>query len=411
MRFFSIIKKIGSTIILSLFIFSIFGTLAYAQATKPTAGPDCTKEYCALTTIPGAFDACKADKNGVVTCDKGTVKNPVTVIKNIYGISIGIGAMLAIVMIIWAGIQYATTEAITGKSDAKEKWQGAVFGLILLLASYIILRTINVDLVNINLDLGKPIKCTPIKGPDGKDIPCGVDADALGQITKNIAKFANKDIEAEKQAIASQKLLDNLKVEREKMDIELKKHENDAAYFNTPEGKVFEKKRNDLDNSIRAAETSNIKLEISNVLTKADLAVVKAVQTNDLESATKEITSAINVTNQTIIEQSKLTDPQTQETLKTLMSDKFYLSSLKDLTSMTNGSIVGFVSGPSDCYNARNAMENIRYKSVSAINTLQKANRSDLANQMNEQTNTLINKINISSQNAGCQVGAKINPI
>ncbi|HEY4500331.1 MAG TPA: hypothetical protein VJH25_00885, partial [Candidatus Paceibacterota bacterium] len=126
MRFFRItkkvIEKIGSVVILSLFVFSIFGTLAYAQNTQPVTEPDCTKEYCALTTIPGAFDACKADQTGKITCEKGTIKNPVAVIKNIYNISIGIGAMLAIVMIIWAGIEYATTEAITGKSDAKEKW-------------------------------------------------------------------------------------------------------------------------------------------------------------------------------------------------------------------------------------------------------------------------------------------------
>ncbi|MEK9207173.1 MAG: hypothetical protein AAB922_01735 [Patescibacteria group bacterium] len=165
--------------------------MAYAQTpTSATSavGPDCTREYCALTTVPGAFDACKVDKNGVVTCEKDTVKNPVSVIKNIYGISIGIGAMLAIVMIIWAGIEYATTEAIYGKSAAKEKWQGAVFGLVLLLASYIILRTINVDLVNINLDLGTPIKCTPTKDTDGKDIPCGASADALKQMINNMAK-------------------------------------------------------------------------------------------------------------------------------------------------------------------------------------------------------------------------------
>ncbi len=184
MRFFDVAKKISSVVILSLFVFSIFENLTYAQTATPASKLDCTKEYCALTTIPGAFDACKVNKNGVVTCDEGPIKNPVSVIKNIYGISIGIGAMLAIVMIIWAGIEYATTEAVTGKSDAKEKWQGAAFGLLLLLASYIILRTINVDLVNINLDLGTPIKCTPTKDTDGKDIPCGASADALSNIVK-----------------------------------------------------------------------------------------------------------------------------------------------------------------------------------------------------------------------------------
>ncbi len=82
--------------------------------------------------------------------------NPISVITNIYGVSIGVAAILAVGMITWAGIQYATTEAVTGKSDAKGHWEGAIWGLVILLGSYIMLRTINVDLVNINLDLGKP---------------------------------------------------------------------------------------------------------------------------------------------------------------------------------------------------------------------------------------------------------------
>ena len=116
MRLLTILKQIAGMGILSLLAFSIFGTFAYAQS------PDCTKEYCALTTIPGVTEA-------------GKSADPVFVIKNIYGVAIGIGAILAVVMIIWAGVEYATTESITGHSDAKERWMGALFGLILLLAS------------------------------------------------------------------------------------------------------------------------------------------------------------------------------------------------------------------------------------------------------------------------------------
>lgn len=102
-------------------------------------------EYCALTTIPG------------LTTAKQSV-NPVQVVTNIYGVSIGIAAILAVAMIVWAGVEYATVESLGGKSDAKDRWHGALIGLVLLLSSYIILKTINVDLVNINLDLGTPIK-------------------------------------------------------------------------------------------------------------------------------------------------------------------------------------------------------------------------------------------------------------
>jgi len=103
-----------------------------------------SSEYTLLTTIP-------------MVGNVGDVVNPISVMKNIYGISIGVAAILAVVMIIYAGVKYSTEEAITGKSDAKDKIEGAVYGMVLLLASFIILRTINIDLVNINLDLGKPV--------------------------------------------------------------------------------------------------------------------------------------------------------------------------------------------------------------------------------------------------------------
>jgi hypothetical protein len=128
----STLKKMWLGLLLGYFVLPF---IAFAAAPET--------EYVPLTTIPGAFDA-------------GKTVDPVHIIKNIYGISIGIGAILAVGMIIWAGIEYVTVESISGHSDAKDRLMGAVWGILLLLASYIILRTINVDLVNINLDLGAP---------------------------------------------------------------------------------------------------------------------------------------------------------------------------------------------------------------------------------------------------------------
>ncbi len=129
-------------------------SVALAQAV-----PSCPEgTYCALSTIPGITET-------------GKPADPTFIITNIYGISIGIAAILAIGMIIWAGVQYATTEAISGKSEAKKHWQGAIFGLLLLLGSYLILKTINVDLVNQDLSLGNPIGC--VEEISGKRVPCG----------------------------------------------------------------------------------------------------------------------------------------------------------------------------------------------------------------------------------------------
>ncbi len=142
---------------------SLFGLMIMASGSfvhEAVAAVDEDK-YVALTTIPGFTVGCKPAPNGSTAGCVNT--NPLEKIKNLYGVSIGIAAVLAVIMIIWAGVEYATAEAITGKSDAKEKWHGAFAGLALLLCSYLLLRTINIDLVNINLSLGTPV------GGDGVD--------------------------------------------------------------------------------------------------------------------------------------------------------------------------------------------------------------------------------------------------
>lgn len=189
------------------FTFITFITLALPFfAAHAQAVPTCPEgTYCALSTIPGITQT-------------GKPADPTFIITNIYGISIGIAAILAIGMIIWAGIQYATTEAISGKSEAKKHWQGAVFGLLLLLGSYLILKTINVDLVNQDLSLGNPIGC--VEEISGKRVPCGGGAEdaalnaARAQVQAVRAQSEQTRINLEKAkdlAAAKQIELDNAK--------------------------------------------------------------------------------------------------------------------------------------------------------------------------------------------------------
>lgn len=99
-----------------------------------------TTEYVPLTTVPGLFTA-------------GSSTNPVTIIKGIYGLAIGVGSVIATVMLIIAGFEYMYQESITGKSQAKERITNAFLGLLVILGSYILLRTINPALVDFNLTL------------------------------------------------------------------------------------------------------------------------------------------------------------------------------------------------------------------------------------------------------------------
>jgi len=70
-------------------------------------------------------------------------------------IAIAMAGAIAVVIIIVNGIQYMGTGSVWEKGESKAKMGTAIGGIILLLCSYIILYTINPDLVNIKIGIGK----------------------------------------------------------------------------------------------------------------------------------------------------------------------------------------------------------------------------------------------------------------
>ena len=66
---------------------------------------------------------------------------------NVFNFGIAAAIALALIMIIWGGIEYMTTDSWNGKEDGKTKIQDALYGLGLALVSYLILYTINPCLV------------------------------------------------------------------------------------------------------------------------------------------------------------------------------------------------------------------------------------------------------------------------
>jgi amino acid transporter len=65
---------------------------------------------------------------------------------------IGVAGVLAVIVIIIGGIQYITAgDSESRKGDAKERIWKAIIGLILALASWLILYTINPDLVIVDI--------------------------------------------------------------------------------------------------------------------------------------------------------------------------------------------------------------------------------------------------------------------
>ena len=69
---------------------------------------------------------------------------------------LSMAAVFAVVQIVIGGFQYALSEAMGSKQDARDRMTQAIIGLVLGLASFLILNTINPDLVNLGIGI-KPI--------------------------------------------------------------------------------------------------------------------------------------------------------------------------------------------------------------------------------------------------------------
>jgi len=86
-----------------------------------------------------------------ITGPDGTVLNGSTnfsgYLQAIYRIGIGLCFVLGVIMFTWAGIEYIVSESMNTKGDAKNRMTNALIGLAIALVSYILLNTINPDIL------------------------------------------------------------------------------------------------------------------------------------------------------------------------------------------------------------------------------------------------------------------------
>lgn len=87
--------------------------------------------------------------------------------KFLYPFALSVGAILAVIMLVIAGLQMMTASE-GQRSSAKERIQNAILGLLLLVGVYLILHTINPDLLNLKIntsglkiDASSGKTCTP----------------------------------------------------------------------------------------------------------------------------------------------------------------------------------------------------------------------------------------------------------
>lgn len=131
------------------FIVLLLPVLAFAQS------DDGAVKYAPLITIDGLTNSVQGESFSQY-------------VNFLYGFSIAIAALLAVIKIIIAGVKYMLSSLPGTKGDAKTEIQGALLGLLLILGAFLILNTINPALTNTAIQFDEIEKQADIQNrPDG----------------------------------------------------------------------------------------------------------------------------------------------------------------------------------------------------------------------------------------------------
>lgn len=125
---------------------------------------------------------------GVTSGQNGQAISFPTLLGNIYKIAITIGALFSVLMLTVSGIRYMLSDVVTDKARAIKRIQACLYGLVLIAVSWLILNTINPQLVTFNLNPGSGTVTAPTgsnnTGGAGDNpingAPCGNDPNNAG---------------------------------------------------------------------------------------------------------------------------------------------------------------------------------------------------------------------------------------
>ena len=108
-----------------------------------------TSQYCLLEPLPGvASDGTTPQPFDLYDPAQTDAAAYINIIIKVF---ISIIGLLGVVMIILGGVQYMTTDAVSKKEDGKEMISNSVAGIVLALASWLILNLINPHLTDIRI--------------------------------------------------------------------------------------------------------------------------------------------------------------------------------------------------------------------------------------------------------------------
>lgn len=144
------------------------GSTVPNNTTNPTS---VTSGFTALAPIPGLTDTAVTS-----AVNAGSLAD---FFNNLYKYLIGLAAVLAIIEIIWGGLEISTKDSVSKQSDGKERITQALLGLVLVLAPVLVFSIINPSILNLSLNLPKlntlttpsiPLVTTPTLPPCGNGL-------------------------------------------------------------------------------------------------------------------------------------------------------------------------------------------------------------------------------------------------
>ena len=112
-----------------------------APTVESTLSDKFQTEYVPLVPLPG-----------VGSGSNKSITNFSQYVRGMFQFLIGLAALLAVVQIIFGGIEYMTTDAISGKSAGKERINQALLGLLLAIGAWLVLSTIDPNILKTTLD-------------------------------------------------------------------------------------------------------------------------------------------------------------------------------------------------------------------------------------------------------------------
>ena len=243
------IKKLGLVILITL---SITNSIAFSANDTPSTTPS-AGNYTVLAPLPcieGNGIKCGSGGNGSL---QETVTFE-TYVQYTMNLLIALAAVWAVAMMVWAGIEYMFTNTFSAKKSSLDRFWNAIWGIVLILCSYLIMRTIDPRFVEIPNTLVPTIKLQ-----DRLTTKSGMDLLMEG-LDKDIEYFKARDKEIYNSLVELRANIESKRKEIAELEEQLKKTDPNDPKYKQIQVEIQEKKGNLNKSTSTADDISSEKL-------------------------------------------------------------------------------------------------------------------------------------------------------